>query len=207
MLGLAAEAIKIPRDAISATCSTTRPERLSGSRSAALRLTMNMMSFIEHLFSMITSSTGSHIQLGFVLKPRTLVTIHSEQVHIPPSQGVVHVQSRRVAGCPICKLHLLSFARRYAELARAGIFEVAVFHSSKEDRLSHDGALPFSVIADPERKLYAEFGVQTSVRSILNPRAWGAASHGLATFGPGPPGKNETALGLPATSSSRRMAM
>lgn len=32
--------------------------------------------------------------------------------------------------------------------------------------------LPFAVIADPGRRLYAEFGVESSYRSLLSPRAW-----------------------------------
>jgi len=72
-----------------------------------------------------------------------------------------------------------------------------VFHSSAEALLRQDGALPFAVIADPEKKLYAEFGVEKSVWSILDPRAWWAAIRGLATFGPGPPDRGESALGLP----------
>jgi hypothetical protein len=32
--------------------------------------------------------------------------------------------------------------------------------------------LPFAVVADPGKKLYAEFGVEASPRALLNPRAW-----------------------------------
>lgn len=34
--------------------------------------------------------------------------------------------------------------------------------------------LPFPLIADPQRRLYREFGVEKSMRSIADPRAWPA---------------------------------
>jgi len=37
--------------------------------------------------------------------------------------------------------------------------EAVVFHSGGDALLEFQGALPFTVIADPEKKLYAEFGV------------------------------------------------
>ncbi|MFD7447042.1 AhpC/TSA family protein [Streptomyces sp. NPDC059909] len=33
--------------------------------------------------------------------------------------------------------------------------------------------LPFALIADPGKRLYAEFGVESAPRSLLSPRAWG----------------------------------
>jgi len=79
----------------------------------------------------------------------------------------------------------------------AGIREMAVFHSSAESILRHDGHLPFPVIADPDKHLYNEFGLEKSIRSILDPRTWSVIVRGLAIFGPGPPEKGESGLGLP----------
>ncbi len=61
----------------------------------------------------------------------------------------------------------------------------------------HDGHLPFPVIADPDKHLYNEFGLEKSIRSILDPRTWSVIVRGLAIFGPGPPEKGESGLGLP----------
>ena len=148
------------------------------------------------LADQVTSKT--RIEAGAVMEPRDLVTIHSERIRIPDPQRLAHLEFRRFAGCPICKLHLRSIAQRHAELVAVGILEVVVFHSSVETMLRHQAGLPFPVIADPEKKLYAEFGVERSVRSILDPRSWGAIVRGLAAFGPGPPEKGESGLGLPA---------
>ncbi len=120
-----------------------------------------------------------------------------ERIGIPHPCHVVHLQFRRFAGCPVCKLHLRSIAQRHDELIKAGILEVAVFHSSNEVLRRHDLALPFAVVADPQQQLYREFGVEASLRSVLNPRAWAAIARGLATFGAGREA-GEPALGLPA---------
>lgn len=143
-------------------------------------------------------TTKTRIQAGTAMAPRELVTIHSKRIRIPDPRMLVHLQFRRFAGCPICKLHLRSIAQRHGELVTAGIHEVVVFHSPAAAMLRHEGALPFSVIADPEEKLYGKFGVERSVRSILDPRAWGAVVRGLAMFGRGGRNSGESALGLPA---------
>lgn len=137
------------------------------------------------------------IQVGDVLAKRELVTIRSEQIQIPHPEYLIHLQFRRYAGCPICNLHLHSIARRYDEIVAAGIREVAVFHSSLETMLPYQSDLPFNVIADPKKKLYAEFGVESSLRSFLHLNAVGTAIRGVITKGlAGTHG--DSILGLPA---------
>jgi hypothetical protein len=92
---------------------------------------------------------------------------------------------------------LRSIASRIAELEAAGIREIAVFHSKVEALRRHDINLPFAVIADPREKLYREFGVRKSLRSVLDARAWSAIAKGLLEFGLGKE-PDESALGLPA---------
>jgi hypothetical protein len=126
-----------------------------------------------------------------------LHTIHDRTVSVPDGAHLVHLQFRRFAGCPVCKLHLRSIARRHDDLVDAGVLEVAVFHSSVETLRRHDPGLPFHLVADPQRHLYRQFGVEASWRSVLGPRAWGAVFWGLSTFGAGRE-SDESALGLPA---------
>ena len=67
--------------------------------------------------------------------------------------------------------------------------------------LEFQGQLPFAVIADPARRLYAEFGVGTmSPLAALNPRSWVVAARALirADSLRGATGKGEKRLGLPA---------
>jgi peroxiredoxin len=68
---------------------------------------------------------------------------------------------------------------RRDELSGAGIKEFVVFHSTDQELRKYQTELPFAVIADPQKKLYAEFGVERSPRAILNPRAWGPMLRGV----------------------------
>jgi len=111
---------------------------------------------------------------------------------------MLHLQFRRFAGCPICNLHLQSFILRHHELAENQIQEVVVFHSPKSAMLEYQLGAPFPFIADPDKKLYKAFGVEASIMSVLNPKAWPSAVKGLFKQGPGFPSRGESALGLPA---------
>jgi AhpC/TSA family len=144
---------------------------------------------------------------GDTVAPRVLTTIRAEPVPVPDPRCLVHLQFRRYAGCPICNLHLRSVARRHDDIQAAQIREVAVFHSPAEDMLPHQASLPFAVVADPERLLYDEFGVETSRRAVLHPRAWSTplrpavysvVLRGLRNGGSPGPRSDETVLGLPA---------
>lgn len=116
---------------------------------------------------------------GAVIAGRTLTTIHGNRVSIPARDKFVHLQFRRFAGCPVCDLHLHSFAGRCAEIEDAGIDEVVVFHSSVKELLPFAGDLPFAVIADPLKTLYAEFGIESRWRALLDPRSWPAIAAGV----------------------------
>jgi peroxiredoxin len=111
----------------------------------------------------------------------------------------VHLQLRRYAGCPVCSLHLRSFARRKDELYNAGVREVVVFHSSIGQLRKVHLELPFAVVADPARQLYDELGLTTSLRALLDPRAWAAMTRAAVTGASADPraGIADGALGLP----------
>jgi peroxiredoxin len=138
--------------------------------------------------------------VGNVVKHRELVTIHGEPVQIPEPERLVHLQFRRYAGCPICNMHLRSITQHHEQIVAAGIREVVVFHSSAETMLEFQGELPFAAIADPDKKLYAAFGVESSLKAVLNPRAplAGFRARGVVHCVRGAMGIGETHLGLPA---------
>lgn len=143
----------------------------------------------------------SRLDIGAVLPPRELLTIHGQPVRIPDPERLVHLQFRRYAGCPVCHLHLRSIARRHDEILAARIREVVVFHSSAATMREFQGQLPFAAIADPQKKLYAEFGVgEMSPLAGLNPRSWRAAGRALSRAPSlrGAAGRGERHLGLPA---------
>lgn len=107
------------------------------------------------------------------------ITLAGASVTVPDRERIVHLQFRRFAGCPICNLHLRSVARRIDELRAANVREIAVFHSNADTMRPFQGDLPFDVVADPERRLYAMYDVTSSARSILDPRAWPAYMRGV----------------------------
>jgi hypothetical protein len=48
-----------------------------------------------------------------------------------------------------------------------------VFHSPADELLAYQADLPFAaVIADPDKRLYRESGVEARARALLNPRVW-----------------------------------
>src|SRR5919199_5914709 len=96
---------------------------------------------------------------GATVSPRHLQTINGQTLAVPAASGRTHLQFRRFAGCPICHLHLRSFANRHDEIADAGITEVVFFHSPADVLRGYQALLPFAVVADPNKVQYREFGV------------------------------------------------
>ncbi|MGP4014397.1 peroxiredoxin-like family protein [Saccharopolyspora sp. 5N708] len=132
---------------------------------------------------------------------RELVTVTGEHVRVPDPERLVHLQFRRFAGCPICNLHLRSIVQRHDEITAAGIREVVFFHSPADELRAYE--LPFAVIADPGKRYYREFGVESGRRALLHPRTWGAIVRGVALTLVGryrPPAARQDGgrLGLPA---------
>jgi peroxiredoxin len=97
-------------------------------------------------------------------------TLSGDLLRLPDAQhGLTHVQFRRFAGCPVCNFHLMMMSRRHDEIRAAGIRQVVIFHSSREDMLSYQSQLPFICVPDPGKALYRAYGVETSAAALLNP--------------------------------------
>ncbi|MGI5365870.1 peroxiredoxin-like family protein [Streptomyces iakyrus] len=122
---------------------------------------------------MLMRRSARPLRPGSTVTGRRIDTVSGGPVDVPDPDRLVHLQFRRFAGCPVCHLHLRSVVRRYAEIEAAGVREVVVFHSPAEELLRHTADLPFAVVADPGKRLYAEFGVESAPRALLSPRAWG----------------------------------
>ncbi|NNH70597.1 AhpC/TSA family protein [Nocardia uniformis] len=122
----------------------------------------------------------SQLDIDDFVPARALTTIDGTAVSVPSPNRLTHLQFRRFAGCPICHLHLRSIVRRHGEIQAAGIDEVVVFHSAAEELRRYQADLPFAVIADPDRILYSEFGVESTPKAVAHPRAWLAAARGVA---------------------------
>ena len=141
------------------------------------------------------------IQVGNVIGKTTLVSIESKPVQIPDVKNLTHLQFRRFEGCPFCSVHLRSFVRRHDEITTTGIREAVVFRSSVAALQHHHGDVPFAVVADPKGKVYAEFGVGSGLRALLNPRALLMALPNVIRMLPklpGIPAWGKGVFGLPA---------
>lgn len=122
---------------------------------------------------------GAVLNTGDKVEARTLITIGGAAVALPAGDGLVHLQFRRFAGCPICNLHMHEIASRHNEIATAGVTEVVVFHSSADRLRRYVTDVPFAVVADPNRELYDEFGVHNSIRGMLNRNVASAVGRGV----------------------------
>ena len=57
-----------------------------------------------------------------------------------------------------------------------------IFSHSTLDQLSaHASDLPFDVIADPAKRIYAQFGVESGRRALLDPRVWATILKAVGT--------------------------
>lgn len=135
--------------------------------------------FVVVFIAWLAAAPVEKFKAGDSIATMTLVNIHGVEVSIPNTKSkFTHLQFRRFAGCPICNLHLQTIIQRHKEIEAAGISEVVVFHSPNSSLLLYQGKFPFNVIGDPEKKLYAQFGVGASVFAILDVRSWPAIAKG-----------------------------
>jgi AhpC/TSA family len=130
------------------------------------------------IMSASLSRSRSRLKPGQIVAARQIAVLNGF-VALPDPNRLVHLQFRRFAGCPVCDLHLHSIARRHDEIVSAGILEVAVFHSDATSLHPFTAELPFAIVADLEKRLYAEFGAEASPRALLNSRAWFPIVRGL----------------------------
>ena len=134
---------------------------------------------------------------GERLPPLEFTSILGETVKMPGAD-LLHLQFRRFAGCPVCNLHLKTFARAHQRLRSAGVLTVSFFHSTREQMRRYQGELPFPCVPDPERRWYKLFGVERSLFAVVHPRVIGAALKGLVAAPSNPFVGGSDQTGLPA---------
>ena len=117
---------------------------------------------------------------GDIVPATTLESVTGEPIQLTDPNRLVHLQFRRFVDCPICNTHIAQLRRRAREIEAAGIKEVIVFHSSAKSIRSNQKDVPFALVADPKKALYKEFGVETSLGSVMSRKALGAAMRGVA---------------------------
>lgn len=99
---------------------------------------------------------------------------------MPDPALLTHLQFRRLAGCPVCNLHLRSMVRREEEISASGVREVVFFHAPAQELRRYVADVPFALVGDPEKLTYREFGVESAPRALLDPRVWPTILRGVA---------------------------
>ncbi|MDA2809530.1 peroxiredoxin-like family protein [Nocardiopsis sp. RSe5-2] len=127
----------------------------------------------------MTASRTARLEVGDTAPEAAPTTATGERLSLPDPDRIVHLQFRRFAGCPICHLHLHSFARRHADIEAAGVRAVAVFHSTADGLREYAENAPFDLVADPGMGLYQAYGVEAGPRSLLSPGAWPGIARGV----------------------------
>ncbi|MFY8000411.1 MAG: redoxin domain-containing protein [Candidatus Kapaibacteriota bacterium] len=79
----------------------------------------------------------------------------------------------RSAGCPVCNTRVAQLMGNVPRWQERGLIVVAVYESSRENLLGYvqDATerrrFPFTIIADPERRFYETFGVESSFSKMM----------------------------------------
>lgn len=119
------------------------------------------------------------VKAGDTIDANEWRTLKGGTVAIPDGERLTHLQFRRFAGCPICNVHLQSVIKRHDEITASGIREVVMFHSTADELEAYVDDMPFDLVPDPDRTLYRRFGVETSLRSVADPRSMAPVFKGL----------------------------
>lgn len=97
---------------------------------------------------------------NFVLKD-----IEGNLINLRSYQGKkVLLSFFRYASCPFCNLRVHELIQRYPHFQSAGLSIITVFESPLSQIRRYVGRQkpPFPIIADPQRRLYQQYGVQSS---------------------------------------------
>lgn len=80
----------------------------------------------------------------------------------------------RSAGCPVCNTRVAQLMGSVPRWKEQGLMVVAVYESTRENLLGYvqDSTerrrFPFTIIADPERRFYEAYKVETSMGKMMN---------------------------------------
>jgi hypothetical protein len=96
-------------------------------------------------------------------------------------------------------------AARHSEISAAGVHDVVLFHSTPRELFTYAGDRPLDVVDDRDKQLDKRFGVETSVRGLLDPRASASVLRAMFQHS-GSQGK-PTSAGTAARSKGVRLAL
>lgn len=98
----------------------------------------------------------------------SLTDIHGNRIAVPMTGRRVMLSFYRYASCPFCNLRIHELGKRAEAYRAQGLELIAVFQSSAEKITHYAGRQnsPFPIIADPERRLYKLYGLESSWRGM-----------------------------------------
>ena len=75
----------------------------------------------------------------------------------------------RYAACPLCNLRVHELSQHRATFERMGLRSLLIFQSPAKSMRRHleRRPMPFPVVADPERRVYATYGLESSVAGFM----------------------------------------
>jgi peroxiredoxin Q/BCP len=106
-------------------------------------------------------------------------TIKGEVFHLSDLKGKrIFLSFYRNGACALCNLRVHELSQRQKDFDKAGIAIVAVFESSVEDMKPYVGKqeLGFTLLSDPEGKLYNIYGVNNSPELVNQVMTSGSAA-------------------------------
>ncbi len=71
----------------------------------------------------------------------------------------------RYASCPLCNMRVHDLLENYEKFQEGGMEMIGFFQSPKKSILEYVGKqdAPFPIIPDPKRKIYKEYGIESSL--------------------------------------------
>jgi len=123
----------------------------------------------------------------------TVTDIAGKSITLSDYRGKkIHLGFFRNVNCPFCNLRVHQLSKMRDELKAKGV-EMLYFFESKPEVIKrssfHQGVYPIPLIGDPEKRVYKQYGVESSITKMLST----AFAKGTITDF-----KSGTALNLPA---------
>jgi thioredoxin-dependent peroxiredoxin len=110
------------------------------------------------------------LRVGDKAPPLVAPTVTGESVSLENSKGKFTILSfHRYVGCQLCNVAVRSLNAKAPGLLASGLSIISVFESgdkSLEAALKIWGTFDFPLIADPQAKLFAAYGVETSLAGV-----------------------------------------
>ena len=129
------------------------------------------------------------LKVGQLAPAFRLPEISGEVREFVPGAGGLHwIAFFRYASCPLCNLRVHQLITEWARWEARGLTMWAIFQSSPKTMQTYVGRQnpPFTLLCDPEERIYRRFGLESSVRGFWAPsNASKLARAGALGFVPG----------------------